>query len=120
MKKRISLLLLTALLAACSSKTPVNLVHTQQPILNIEASLDPLIDAGVGSDSAWIKNKTAQLVGVAYDLFWYDKNGVTQMFDEDKSRLSSTVLLEPQQKIAIDLAKPTAESANYRLYLRLK
>ena len=44
MKKSISLLFLTALLTACGS-TPPNLVHSDQPILNISAEANPLIEA---------------------------------------------------------------------------
>lgn len=119
MKKQISLIFLTALLTACGSSAP-NLVHSQQPILNIEADLNPLIEADADADSAWVKNKSEHRVGVAYDIFWYDKNGVTQLTQDAKPQISSLIVLQPQQKAALDLTKPTAESVNYRLYLRLK
>ncbi|MGQ0286432.1 hypothetical protein ACT2CV_04420 [Pasteurellaceae bacterium 22721_9_1] len=118
MMKKITLILTALLLAACSSKP--NLVHTQQPILNISAELHPLIEAEVSSHSAWIKNKTGQNLGVKYDLFWYTENGVTQPVSTTQDQYSATLLLTPLQKQAISLTRPTPESVNYRLYLRLQ
>ena len=70
---------MSALLAACSAKVP-NLLDTQRPILNIEAPVTAVADAGVNADSAWVNNKTEQPLNLAYSLFWYDKNGVTTFF----------------------------------------
>lgn len=120
MKKQISLLFLTALLSACSSQAP-NVVHTQEPILNIAADVNPMIDAQVGSHSAWVKNVTDQAFNLAYQQFWYDKNGVTQVYGEGASGefYKGLLHLEPKRKTDIVLKKPTAESVNYRLYLYL-
>ena len=108
---------LTALcLAACSSKP--NLVHTDEPILNIEAAIYPLVDASVSSHSAWVKNKSQQPLTVRYDLFWYAENGVTQPASASQDAFSGSFLLQPQQKQAIELARPTPASVNYRLYIR--
>ena len=116
MKKSISLFFATALLAGCSAKVPT-LLNTQSPILNIEAPVAESVDAGVDSDSAWVKNKTEQPVNLAYSLFWYDKNGVTTFSQEQPTwhRLS----LQPKQKQILTLTRPSADSVNYRLYLRL-
>ena len=116
MRKSISLFFATALLAGCSAKVPT-LLNTQSPILNIEAPVAESVDAGVDSDSAWVKNKTEQPVNLAYSLFWYDKNGVNVTAEE--SVVWHRLALQPQQKQTLTLARPTADSANYRLYLRL-
>lgn len=116
--KKLLLISTALLLAACSSKP--NLVHTNQPILNISAQLAPLIEAEVSENTAWVKNKTAQPLQIRYDLFWYAENGVTQPVSNQQDQYSSSLLLSAQQKQAIALNKPTPESRNYRLYLRLK
>lgn len=116
MKKSISLFFLTALLAGCSAKAPM-LLNTQSPILNIEAPAAESVDAGVDSDSAWVKNKTEQPVNLVYRLFWYDKHGVTVMAEEPA--IWHRLALQPLQKQPLTLARPTADSVNYRLYLRL-
>ena len=112
MKKQISLLFLTALLTACSSQVP-NLVHTQKPILNIAADVNPMIRAGVDSTSAWVENVTEQAFNLAYQQFWYDKNGVTQTYGLGE-------LNESLSKTELELKRPTPESVNYRLYLYLQ
>ena len=116
MKKSISLFFVTALLTACSAKVP-NLLGTQSPILNIEAPVTEVADAGVDTDSAWVKNKTEQSLNLAYSLFWYDKIGVTTLLQEQPTwhHLS----LQPKQKQTLTLTRPSADSVNYRLYLRL-
>lgn len=116
MKKCISLFFLTALLAGCSAKAPT-LLSAQSPILNIEAPAAESVDAGVDSDSAWVKNKTEQPVNLAYRLFWYDKHGLTVTAEEPV--VWHRLALQPRQKQLLTLARPTADSANYRLYLRL-
>lgn len=116
MKKSISLFLATALLAGCSTKVPT-LLNTQNPILNIEAPAAERVEASVDLDSAWVKNKTEQPINLAYRLFWYDKHGVTVTAEEPV--VWHRLALQPLQKQALTLARPTADSANYRLYLRL-
>ncbi|MBN6066533.1 DUF1425 domain-containing protein [Aggregatibacter actinomycetemcomitans] len=117
MKKPISLFFMTALLAACSAKAP-NLLNTQSPILNIEAPAAARVEAGVNSDNAWVKNKTGRIVDLAYSLYWYDKNGVTTLAEEQPTWHALT--LQPMQKQTLTFARPSADSVNYRLYLRLK
>ena len=116
MKKSISLFLATALLAGCSAKVPT-LLNTQSPILNIEAPAAERLEASVDRDSAWVKNKTEQPVNLAYRLFWYDKHGVTVTAEEPT--IWHRLALQPLQKQPLTLARPTADSTNYRLYLRL-
>ena len=116
MKKSISLFFVTALLAGCSTKVPT-LLNTQNPILNIEAPAAERVEAGVERDSAWVKNKTEQPVNLAYHLFWYDKHGVTVTAEEPV--VWHRLALQPRQKQPLTLARPTANSTNYRLYLRL-
>ncbi|PJG83838.1 YcfL family protein [Caviibacterium pharyngocola] len=115
MKKTVSLLFCTALLTACGSSAP-NLVGTTKPILTIESNLAPLIEAEANSDSAWVKNTSDRPLSLDYGVFWYDKLGVTQF----EPNAFSSLYLDRAQKIAVPLARPTAESVNYRLYLRLK
>ena len=118
MKKSISLLFLTALLTACGS-TPPNLVHSDQPILNISAEANPLIEAKANPKNAWVKNIAGNSLNLAYRLFWYDKNGVTQLGDTQNEFYSGLLPLQPQQKADIPLTRPTANSVNYRLYFYL-
>lgn len=115
MKKHISFLFLTALLSACSATVP-NIVNTTKPILNMEAALVPLLNVEVSERAASVENKTDQPISFSYGLFWYDKNGVTQFEPVNFMQM----YLNQRQKAAIGIAPPTAESVNYRLYLRAK
>lgn len=114
MKKQFYCLFLTALLTACGSAPP-NLLHTKQPILNIDANLAPLIETRVSTETAWVKNKTRQPIRLAYGLYWYDENGVTQVEPPSFTPL----LLKQNEKYRFNLVRPTQHSQNYRLYLRL-
>lgn len=114
MKILFSCLFLTALLTACGS-TPPNLLHTNQPILNIDANLAPFVETRVSADTAWVKNNTQQPLRLAYGLYWYDKNGVTQTEPPSFTPL----LLQQNEKYRFNLTRPTQHSQNYRLYLRL-
>ena len=114
--KKISLISTALFLTACSA-TP-NLVKTHNPILNIDAAIHPFIDAAAQSHEAWVKNTSQQAIRVYYDLFWYTENGVTQPASPTQDSFRGALMLQPQQKQAIPLVKPTAESVNYRLYLR--
>ncbi|HDR1501205.1 TPA: YcfL family protein [Pasteurella multocida] len=116
MKKLTALFISSYLLAGCGSHQPVNLLHTHQPILNIEADAHQLVEAHVSPTLAWVKNKYATPIQLTYQVFWYDKQGVSQA-----TTLSDNPLgLQEHEKYIIPLNKPTAESQNYRLYLRLK
>ncbi|UDW83903.1 DUF1425 domain-containing protein [Pasteurella canis] len=113
MKKLTALLLTSLLLIGCGSNKSANLLRTTQPILNIEASVASVIEAKITPDSAWIKNKTEQPLNLAYHLFWYDKNGVTQQ----QFAISSFLSLLGYEKQVIPLIRPTEQSVNYRLYI---
>ncbi|OOF63112.1 DUF1425 domain-containing protein [Rodentibacter pneumotropicus] len=116
MKK--SLVILASLvLSACSVSGP-NLVHTNNPILNITAELAPVVEAKVSADSAWVKNKSSQPINVNYHLFWYNAQGVTQVWTDQRESLVGNLRLQAQERKAIELMKPTLESTNYRLYLQ--
>lgn len=114
--KKFFLFAIVLLLASCSAQKP-NLVSTQEPILNIAANLAQSIEANAGAHSAWVKNKSQQPIAFNYNLYWYDENGITQLFSTQQEKYQSALLLQPQQKAEINLTKPTAESVNYRLYL---
>ncbi|MDP9500634.1 DUF1425 domain-containing protein [Bisgaard Taxon 45] len=116
MKKLIALFISSCFLVSCGSRQPVNLLHTHQPILNIEADADPLVDAHVSPTQAWVKNKHHTPVQLTYQVFWYDKQGVSQPSTESDHQL----WLQGNEKYLIPLTKPSIESDNYRLYLRLK
>ncbi|MGY4677431.1 YcfL family protein [Pasteurella sp. P03HT] len=116
MKKRTALFLTGFLMVGCSSHKPTSLLHTTQPILNIEADAEPIIEAQVSPHSAWIKNKSKQPHDLTYRLFWYDEQGVSQQELAPSYRLR----LNADEKQRIELNKPTEKSANYRLYIRLK
>ncbi|MCQ9121512.1 hypothetical protein BKG95_03205 [Rodentibacter pneumotropicus] len=116
MKK--SLVILASLvLSACSVSGP-NLVHTNNPILNITAELAPVVEAKVSANSAWVKNKSTQPINVNYHLFWYNAQGVTQVWTDQRESLVGNLRLQAQERKAIELMKPTLESTNYRLYLQ--
>lgn len=116
MKK--SLIILAGfILSACSVSGP-NLVHTNTPILNITAELAPTVEAKVSAASAWVKNKSTQPINVNYHLFWYNAQGVTQVWTDQRESLAGNFRLQPQERKSIELMKPTLESTNYRLYLQ--
>lgn len=115
--KRSLIIFASLVLAACSSSIP-NLNHTNRPILNIAAELAPSIEAKVDSTSAWVKNKSTQPRHVNYHLFWYNEQGVTQVWAQQKESIEGRLYLPPQEKQFIELTKPTPESTNYRLYLQ--
>ncbi|BFU59422.1 MULTISPECIES: DUF1425 domain-containing protein [Rodentibacter] len=116
MKK--SLILLSAFVLTACSNSGSNLVHTNTPILNVAAELAANVEAKVSSNSAWVKNKRTQPIKVNYHLFWYNNQGVTQVWEQQRESLSGNLRLQPQEQKAIELAKPTPESTNYRLYLQ--
>ncbi|MBF0750663.1 MULTISPECIES: YcfL family protein [Pasteurellaceae] len=115
--KRLLIALMLCMLAACSSPVP-NLVHTNRPILNITADLSPLVEVKTDFNSAWVKNKSIQPINVNYHLFWYNEQGVTQVWEQQRESMMGNLYLQAQEQKSIELAKPTPESTNYRLYLQ--
>ena len=118
MKKLFFLCGLSLLLAACSSTPSQNIVSENEPILNVEANLAPVIETKLRHNNVWLKNKSQQQLDVAYYFFWYDKNGVTQG-EEPNLNAPSSLLLQPSQQTNLTPVPPTEQSVNYRLYLRL-
>lgn len=105
-------------LTACSSKPVSYLPAGSNPIVNIEAPLAEQVEVNAKPLVLELQNRTQQAQAMQYKLFWYDKNGVTQTFEESDHTPWLNVWLEPLAKMAIPLTKPTLESANYRVYLR--
>ncbi|AOF52484.1 hypothetical protein BKG91_01900 [Rodentibacter caecimuris] len=115
--KKLLIIFAGLVLSACSVSGP-NLVHTNTPILNITAELASVVEANVSADSAWVKNKTSQPVNVNYHLFWYNAQGVTQVWADQRESVVGNLRLQPQARQSVELIKPTLESTNYRLYLQ--
>lgn len=106
-------------LTACGSNPQSYLPAKSSPIVNIESAIVNQVQVSAATDSLSVSNNTANPLNLAYKLFWYDQNGVTQSFEgqyEDSSWLN--LWLAPQQTQKVSLRKPTEESRNYRFYLR--
>ena len=114
--KKISLLFLTALLAACSSAPNFNGTH--KPLLNMEAAAAERAEVSLAQDQATVTNRTNLPLSLAYAVFWYDKIGVTSD-GQDQPRWQ-LLNLQPQQTQQLPIVRPNPESENYRFYLRLK
>lgn len=114
--KRLLIIAAAMFLAACSSS--VSIVGTQQPILNIDAALAPAIQVSTAETQARIENKTNQPINLVYHLYWYDAQGVTQVWHGQEDSLRGNLLLPAKQQEILQLTKPTPESRNYRLYLQ--
>lgn len=120
MIKSFSLIAIFSLfLTACASK-PVSYLPTgSNPIINIESDISEQIKLDANGKQFAITNLTQSPINVIYKLFWYDKDGVTQLFNGvSESTNWQQIWLLAQQKQAITLIKPTEESVNYRLYVR--
>lgn len=118
MKKYLLVAIFGLFLTACSSKPVSYLPEGSDPIVNIEAPLAEKVDVSAKPLALELHNRTEQAQAMQYKLFWYDKNGVTQSFEENDRSPWLNIWLEPLAKMAIPLTKPTPESANYRAYLR--
>ncbi|MDU8924705.1 DUF1425 domain-containing protein [Pasteurellaceae bacterium LIM206] len=117
--KKYFLLPVILLLTACSAQKP-NLVKTTAPILNITTAAAQMIEADLYADTATLRNKTAAPVLLAYDLYWYNAQGVTQVYSPTQEAFHADLLLAARQKTDIVLHKPNASAVIYRLYVRLK
>lgn len=110
-------------LTACGSNPQSYLTAKSKPIVNIQAPAEQWVEVSAKSDALTFSNKTEMPVNVVYKLFWYDKNGVTQVAQyaaEQDSQGWQTVQLLAKTTQQIALLKPTDESENYRVYLRVK
>lgn len=113
------LAIFTLFLTACSSKPVSYLPTVSEPIVNIEADIASQIELKTESEQFSITNLTTVPQQIAYKLFWYDKDGVTQTFNQiSESSVWQNLWLQPNQKQSVALVKATEESTNYRLYLR--
>lgn len=114
-----TLAIFTLFLTACSSKPVSYLPTVSEPIVNIEADIASQIELKTESEQFLITNLTTVPQNIAYKLFWYDKDGVTQTFNQmSESSVWQNLWLQPNQKQSVALVKATEESTNYRLYLR--
>lgn len=114
-----TLAIFTLFLTACSSKPVSYLPTVSEPIVNIEADIASQIELKTESEQFSITNLTTVPQNIAYKLFWYDKDGVTQTFNQmSESSVWQDLWLQPNQKQSVALVKATEESTNYRLYLR--
>lgn len=105
-------------LTACAGKPVSYLPKGEKPIVNIEANIAEKIELDTDEKQFSTTNLSDFPLNIAYKLFWYDKDGVTQSFSETDSTPWQYLWLQPKQKQAVALNKPTEESSNYRLYLR--
>lgn len=100
-------------LTACSSIPPSYLPQNSSPIINIEAALAENISVQTKSNSVILSAHKAQQL--AYKLFWYNAEGVSQTQEGTPwQRLS----LQEKAQLELLLTKPTTESENYRIYLK--
>ncbi|MDD0823206.1 YcfL family protein [Mannheimia sp. AT1] len=120
MAKSFSFIAIFSLFLTACANNPVSYLPTgTDPIINIEANIADNIKLDANGKKAIITNLTKSPLTVIYKLFWYDKDGVTQLFNGiDESTNWQKIGLQPEQKHTIILVKPTEESVNYRLYLR--
>lgn len=112
--KKLFFALFPLILTACAGNPVSYLPSGNTPIVNVEANVAEQIAVEAKSDALAVENRTDTDLNVVYKLFWYDLDGVTQPSNESWQNL----WLEPKQRRQITLAPPTAESANYRIYLR--
>lgn len=117
MKKSLFLFFLV-LLTACSANRENYLPHSTTPIVNIEAPLNEQLKVAAESRQFKLQNLTDGALEVLYTLYWYDQNGVTQSLTPNEKATWHSIQLPPHKKIEQPLSKPTAESVNYRIYLR--
>ena len=117
MRKFLSLAIFSLFLTACGSNPQSYITPKSSPIVNIDASLNATLDVKAKSDHLTVKNLSEQAVNFAYKLFWYDGKGVTQLA-EHSPQTWLPVTLRAKEAIKFELAKPTEESENYRVYLK--
>ena len=85
--KKILITATVLFLTACSSAP--NIVGTNKPILNMAANLAPALDVDLSDNTAALKNKTTQQLNVLYHLYWYNTQGVTQVWPNQQESQSA-------------------------------
>lgn len=106
-------------LTACGSNPQSYITGKSEPIVNIDAAINPYIEIEAKSDSLSVKNISQHPLQMVYKLFWYDKLGVSQSNDlEESGKNWQPLWLNVQEKQSIPLVKPTEESENYRVYVK--
>ena len=101
--KKILITATVLFLTACSSAP--NIVGTNKPILNMTANLAPALDVDLSDNTAALKNKTTQQLNVLYHLYWYNTQGVTQVWPNQQESQSGNILLQPQEKKVFELPR---------------
>lgn len=114
------LVLSSLLLSACGSSPQSYLPAKTEPITNIESTLVEQLKVTTKPTLLELQNLTDKELNIEYKLFWYDILGVTQTNTGNQPSPWYRLRLGPSQESAIPLDRPTAESTNYRIYLRGK
>lgn len=112
---RATCLALPLFLTACSSEHGVSLVETQHPIVNIESSIANQIAVNAAKKNIQFTNLTDTAIQLKYGLFWYDKQGVTQLALSQLSPAFYPLQLSSKQQKTLKLTPPTVNSVSYRL-----
>ncbi|EER48189.1 periplasmic lipoprotein [Actinobacillus minor NM305] len=119
MFKWIPFAIFSLFLTACGSNPQSYITGKSEPIVNIDATINPYIEVDAKSDSLSVKNISQHSLQMVYKLFWYDKLGVSQSNDiEEPGKNWQSLRLNTQEKQIISLIKPTEESENYRVYVK--
>lgn len=105
----------TLFLTACGSKPTSYLPAKSEPIVNIEAEIAEQVQVKAEKDHFTLENLANTALQVQYKLFWYDKQGVSQALGEQRWQ---SQWLQPKASAHIATTPPTADSTNYRLYLK--
>ncbi|MBE2893787.1 YcfL family protein [Spirabiliibacterium falconis] len=116
MKKTIFLTALCLFLSACTS-SPQRYLVSDEPIVNIDSHIAAQAQVEANLSQVVLKNLTAQILALHYQITWYDANGVTQLANWEQAPQWSCLTLQPQSAVRIGLHKPTEASKNYRLYI---
>ena len=119
MFKWIPFAIFSLFLTACGSNPQSYITGKSEPIVNIDATINPYIEVDAKSDSLSVKNISQHSLQMVYKLFWYDKLGVSQSNDiEEPGKNWQSLRLNTQEKQIIPLVKPAEESENYRIYIK--
>ncbi|UKH21883.1 YcfL family protein [Actinobacillus pleuropneumoniae] len=113
-----SLAVFSLFLTACGSNPQSYIKGKSAPIVNVEAQIATQIEIDAKSEKVSVTNLTEYPLNLSYKLFWYDNQGVTQTNNNISMQPWLNLWLNGKQSQTLSLEKPTAESSNYRIYLR--